>query len=127
MKKISQVVYKETLYIAIVCSLLSLVMEGVFLIIDQWDLTVLFGNLAGLAVVVANFFMMAVTVQRAVEKDEKGAKDTMRLSQSGRFLMLIVFAIIAYYVSFINTIAFVIPYLFPRIAIALRPILVKEK
>ena len=127
MKKIASVVYKETFYIALVCSLLSVLMEAVFLILDFWSLDVLFGNVFGLMVVVLNFFLMALSVQKAVEKDEKGAKDTLRLSQSGRFLMLIVCAVVAYSLDFINVIAFIIPYLFPRIAIALRPVLVKEK
>ena len=128
MKKIADVVYKETFYIALVCSLLSLVMEGVFFILGYWDLKVLSGNLFGLFVVVLNFFLMAVFVQKAVAKDEKGAKSTLQLSQSLRFVMLILFAVIAYNLpNYINMIAFIIPYLFPRIAIALRPVLVKEK
>ena len=43
-------VKKETGYIVVWVVLLSLVMEGVFLIIGQWDLSVLFGNLGGAAV-----------------------------------------------------------------------------
>ncbi len=127
MKKIADVVYKETLYIAIVCFGLSVLMESVFLILDRFTLSILWGNLFGLFVVVLNFFLMALTVQMAVEKEEKEAKNTLRLSQNLRFLMLILFAAIAYLLPFVNLISFIIPYLFPRIAIALRPFLVKEK
>ena len=127
MKKIAPVVYKETFYILLVCSLFSLLMQSVFLILDRWQFSVLWGNIFGLAVVVLNFFLMALTVQIAVEKEEKKAKSTLQFSQSLRFLMLILFAVLAYNLPFIHTISFIIPYLVPRIAIALRPILVKEK
>ena len=42
-------VKKETGYIAVWVVLLSLVMEGIFLLLRQWDLSVLFGNLGGAA------------------------------------------------------------------------------
>ena len=57
-------------------------MQAVFLIIRMWDYTVILGNLLGAAVNVLNFFLMALTVQKAVEKEEKEAKQTMKLSHS---------------------------------------------
>ena len=59
-------VKKETGYIAVWVVLLSLVMEGVFLLLRQWDLSVLFGNLGGAAIAVGNFLLLAVTVSKAV-------------------------------------------------------------
>ena len=61
-------VKKETGYITVWVLLLSLLMEAVFLIIRQWDLSVLFGNLGGAVLAVLNFFLLAFTVSRAVDK-----------------------------------------------------------
>ncbi len=126
MEKIAPAVKKETSFIALVSLLLSVLMQGIFLIIGKWDLTVLWGNFLGYAVSVGNFFLMALTVQKAVEKEAKDAKNTLRLSQNLRFLMLIVFAAVAYLIPCFHLIAYVICYLFPRISIALRPLFIKD-
>ena len=107
-------------------------MQSIFLIIGKWDLTVLFGNVLGLAVAVLNFFLLGLTVQKAVIQDEKKAAVTMKFSQMLRMLMLFVAAIIAFCVNkyaapVFNIFAVVIPYIFPRIAIALLPVFRKDK
>ncbi len=121
MQKIDATVKKETCYIAVLSFLLSLLMQSVFLIIGKWDVTVLFGNVLGYLASVANFFLMGLTVQSALKKEEKEAKNTVKVSQALRLLMLLVVAIIGYVVPVFNTIALIIPYIFPRIAVALRP------
>ncbi|MBR5272052.1 MAG: ATP synthase subunit I [Clostridia bacterium] len=127
MKKISSVVLKETAYIATFTVILSVLMQSVFLIIGKWNLTVLFGNLLGAFAAVLNFFLLGLTVQKAVTQDEKKSKLTMRLSQTSRLLMLFAVAIVGYLVPVFNLIAVVIPYIFPRIAIALLPVFRKTK
>ena len=69
-------VKKETGYIAVWVALLSLVMEGVFLIIRRWDLSVLLGNLGGAGAAVGNFLLLGLTVSRAVSsgKPDQAAK-----------------------------------------------------
>ena len=121
MKKIDRTVLNETIYIAVFSFILSLLMESVFLILNKWDYTVLLGNLLGLAACIGNFLLMGLTVQNAVMKEEKDAQNLIKLSQSLRLLMMFVIAIIGYLVPVFNTIAVIIPYLFPRIAVALRP------
>ena len=64
-------VKKETGYIAVWVVLLSLVMEAVFLLVRKWDLSVLFGNLGGAAIAIGSFFLMALTVARALEKGKQ--------------------------------------------------------
>ena len=125
MKKIDKTVLKETLYVAVVTFLLSLLMQSVFLIIGKWDYTVLLGNLLGYSVAVGNFFLMGLTVQSALGKSEKEAKNTVRISQGLRFLLLIVVAAIGCIAPVFNIISVVIPYLFPRIAVAMRPLFKK--
>jgi len=126
MKKIDKTVLKETGYIAVITFLLCLLMQSVFLIIGKWDYTVLCGTLLGFFAAVGNFLLMGITVQNALDKSEKEAADLMKLSQRGRLLLLFVVALIAYLVPVFNIIATVIPMTFPRIAIALRPVIIKD-
>lgn len=122
MSKIDKVVLKETKYIAVWVILLSVLMEAVFLIVGAWSYKVLLGNIFSGAISAANFLLMGITVQKAVEKDEKEAKTAMKLSQSLRTLMLFVALVLGLTLPCFNPVAAVIPLFFPRIAIALRPI-----
>lgn len=126
MKKIDKIVLKETRYIATVTVILCVLLQAVFLIIGKWDYTHLLGTLLGGAVAVGNFLLMGITVQKAVEKDEQDAKKLVKSSQSARFAMLVVVAVLGYVTPVFNTIALIIPYLFPRIAVALRPFIIKD-
>lgn len=126
MKKLDATVRKETKYIAVWVLLFSAVMEAVFLIIGKWDYTVLLGNLLSGAAVVLNFLLMGITIQNAVEKDEKDAKSTMKASQSLRTLFLFVIVVIGVVAPCFNIWSTIIPLFFPRIAIALRPLWYKE-
>lgn len=120
---INPTVKKETGYIAAWVLLLSILTEAVFLILGKWDLSVLLGNLLSGTAAVLNFFLMGLTVQRAVEKDEKEAKAAMRLSQLYRNLLLLICGGVGVY--FFHPVTALLPLFFPRIAIALRPFLHK--
>lgn len=127
MKKIDPTVLKETSYIAAMVFIFSLALQSVFLIIGKWDYTVLTGNLLGFVAAVGNFFLMGLSVQASLGKEEKDAKNLMKVSQSLRLLLIFVIALIGYLVPVFNTIAVLIPLLFPRIAVALRPVFMKKK
>lgn len=120
MKKIDSAVKKETLYILIWVLILSAVMQAVFLIIGKWDYTVLLGNLLSAVAAVGNFFLMGLSVQSAVSKDENDAKNTMKASQSLRILGLFVIVAIGVVAPCFNTWTSIIPILFPRIAMIFR-------
>ncbi|MGN0771526.1 MAG: ATP synthase subunit I [Christensenellales bacterium] len=124
--KLSKTIYKETAYIAIWTIIFSVLMNAVFLIVRKWNLTVLWGNLLSFAGGVLNFFLLGVTVQKALDYDEKKAKTAMKLSQSLRLLMLFVFAVVGVIFDCFNIIAVLLPLLFPRIAIAIRPLFDKK-
>ena len=102
-------------------------MQAVFLIARQWDYTVLLGNLLGGAAAVGNFFLMGLTVQKAVGKEEKDAAGLMRLSQAGRMLLLVLVGLAAALIPFFDLIAALIPLFFPRIAVAARPLFDRKK
>ena len=130
--KINRTVLKETAYIAAFVIILSVLMQSIFLIIGKWGLNVLFGNALGAAAAILNFFLLGLTVQKAVLQDEKKAATTMKLSQMLRMLMLFVIVIVAflinrYCIQIFSILALAIPYIFPRIAIALLPVFRKSK
>lgn len=126
MTKIDKTVIKETKYIGCWVVLLSAVMEGIFLVLGKWSYEVLLGNiLTGIAVVL-NFLLMGITVQKAVEKEEKAARAAMKVSQIYRTLFMLVVVIIGVVAPCFNTWAVIIPVFFPRVAIAFRPVFDKS-
>ena len=70
---------------------------------------------------------MGLFVQKAVTQDEKDARQTVKASQSLRMAGIFVLAVIGILVPFLNSIAVVIPLVFPRIAIMLRPLMNKNQ
>ena len=121
MNTIDPIVLKETKYILLWELILSILMQAVFLVIGEWDYTVLLGNILSASAAVLNFFLMGISIQKALEKDENDAKKTIKLSQSYRFLFLIVVLAVGVSVPCFNLWAVLIPILFPRIAIVFRP------
>jgi hypothetical protein len=128
MRNVDPVVIKETKYIALWTVIFSVLLQAVFLIVGYfmpdyaWNWTVLTGNLLGAVATVTNFYFMALGVQRAMEKDPEDAKKSMKASSSGRMLGLFVVAVIGVVLNCFHTVAVLVPMLFPRIAIAIRPL-----
>lgn len=122
--KIQPAVKKETTRIAVGTCALSLVMIVVFALLGRLNLSVWLGTLLGTLVAILNFFLMALSVQKAAsrmngvtlppeeEADEesadgaeakapptdvpqlKQAKQGMHISYTLRMLMLVAFAIL---------------------------------
>lgn len=122
MERIDKIVLRETRYIALWTVIFSVIMQAVFLIIGKWDVTVILGNILGDVAVVLNFFLMGLTVQKAVEKEEKEAKSLIRTSQTARLFMMFLFVVIGVTAPIFNTWSSIIPLIFPRIAVAIKPI-----
>ena len=125
-------VKKETGYIAVWVVLLSLVMEAVFVITGYWNLSVLFGNLGGAAIAIGNFFLMALIATRAVERglDSGKPEDAARrvkATAAPRLLGCLGLCVILIAVFKTNVYATLIPLLFPRIAIAFRPLIDRKR
>ena len=115
-------VIRETKYILFFTLALSIPMQAIFIVLKIWDVTVLLGNLLSGGFAVLNFYLMGKTVEKAVQKEEKEARVIIRRSQSLRQLMLFVVVGIGALVPIFNIWTSIIPLLFPRIAIALRPL-----
>ena len=80
MKKIDPTVLKETGYIAAMVFIFSLALQSVFLIIGKWDYTVLTGNLLGFVAAVGNFFLMGLSVQSSLGKEEKDIEELVKMA-----------------------------------------------
>lgn len=143
--KVQPAVQAETKKIAVGVGVLTVLMIAVFLIIRQFDYTVVFGAVLGYAAAVGNFFLMALTVQRVTEgmpalpkreQEEEDAEDgeteqplsdeakqagrQMQLSFFLRMLMLGGVAVLAITAPVFHPWAALLPMLFPRVVIALR-------
>ena len=120
-------VKKESIYISTVSAILSALLQAGFLIASKWNYTVLLGTALGFTASVLNFFLMAITVQKAVKKeDPKERQNLIKLSHILRTFLLIAFAIIGLLIPIFNKWAFIIPLFFPRIAIYLQPLIQKN-
>lgn len=127
MKKVDQTVLKETKYIASFVLIFSVLTQAIFLIIGEWDYTVLLGNVLSGVVAILNFFLMGITVQSAVNKEDKEARSTMKMSQTLRTFMLFAAAALGVLLPCFHTVTSLIPLFFPRIAIALKPLFLRKE
>ena len=73
------------------------------------------------------FFLMGITVQKAVAREQKPAADLMKFSQTMRLLMQLAVAVLGFALPCFNGYAVILSLFFPRIAIMLRPFLDKKK
>ncbi len=119
--KVDPTVRKETVYIAVWVTALSLVMEGVFLLAGRWSASVLTGNLIGAAVAVGNYFLLGLTVARAASGPPEKVALRVRSSMTARLLGQAAICALAVGLLHTNVYATVIPLLFPRVGIAFRP------
>lgn len=125
--KVDRTVKRETIYIGAFVLILSALLEAVFLIIGRWDYKVLCGNLLGGGIATLNFFLLGITVQKALTREADKASDLMKFSKRLRMLLLFAVAIIGVILPVFNTIAVLLPLFFPRIAIMFRPFFGKDE
>lgn len=124
--KIDATVRKETIYVAVWEAILTAIMLAVFLIVRAFDVSVLVSALLGTATAVLNFLLMGLTIQGALGLEEKDARTRLRGSQNLRLLMQTVVAVLGAAIPWLNLWAVLIPLFFPRIAIMLRPLFIKN-
>ena len=120
MEKCTAVIIKETKIIIVWEIILSLLMQAFFFILDKWDYTVLLGNTLSSGVAALNFFLLGITVQKAVIKDEASAQTAMKTSRLYRFILMSIVVVLGAALPVFHIWAVIPPLLFPRIAIAFR-------
>lgn len=111
-------ILKETLIIALGQALCVGAMLGIFALLSQFDKKALLGGIVGGALSVLNFFLMSVAAMIAADKataqDVKGGKDTLRLSLTGRLILMAVVLIAFAKSGLCNVLALVLPLAFNR-------------
>ena len=125
--RIDRTVLRETGFVAAVTGICSVLMHAGFLIAGRWTPGVLWGNLIGAAAGIGNFFFLGLTLQTALERDEKGARNLSYLSWALRMLMMGVAIALGLTLPGVSALAAILPLFFPRIAIAIRQIREREK
>ena len=90
------------------------------------DYTVFLGGIGGGAVAVLNFFLMGLAVQKAASASDEGtARMKLKASYSQRFLMQILWVILAIVAPCFHFVAGIAPLLFPGTGIKIMGILKK--
>lgn len=129
--KLQKAVRKETMAVAagtaVGCVILILLFLVLHLIFPEstvkFDYRIVLGALCGGAVAVANFFLMAVTVQNVVNVTNRDdALRMMRVSYRNRMLMRGLWIIIAIFAPCFNYAAGIIPLFIPSLVIKIRGI-----
>jgi hypothetical protein len=127
LKKIDKTVIVETKFIGAWMLIFSVLMQAVFLIIGKWDYTVLLGNLLSGVAGIISFFVLGLTIVKAVSSgDAEYAKKFMGASTAGRTFFLFIVALLGVLLPCFNTIATLIPILFPRLGLFIRSFMVKR-
>jgi hypothetical protein len=112
-----KIVFKETAIIAVGELVCSGIMVGVFAALNLFQWNVLWGALAGSAVMIANYFFMAVTVSLAADRAERGeveqAKKMVQTSSVFRLLAMGLALFLGIKLG-ANVIALVLPLAFAR-------------
>lgn len=112
-----KIVFKETAIVALGVALLSAAMVGVFAALGYFKMNVLWGAVAGWAVITANYFVMAVTVSLAADRAEAGnAKGAQTMIQLSGVVRLAVMGLVLFVGIRLgaNVIALALPLLFVR-------------
>lgn len=114
--KIDGTVKKETAYVAAAEVILVVLMLAVYLIISKFTLNVLLAAVISGAVAVLNFFVMGLTVQKAVTvEDDSDRRKLIRASQLLRLLVMGVIVIVCAVFPKLDIFALFIPLFFPRL------------
>lgn len=113
-----KIVLKETGIVAAGVAICCGLMLCVFALLGKFDLTVLWGALAGGFLTVANFFVMAVgtamAADKAQEQDVGAGKNVIRSSMALRLLLISVFMFALARSGLCNVFSLVLPLLFVR-------------
>lgn len=116
---INTVVIKETLKIAVGVLVLSLITLLIFVVLDKYEAAVALSLLIGSLIAIGNFFLMGIFLQKAINKKEDQVKSSVRLSYTYRMLVIFIILAVCLYSGYFNTIALLLPLIFPRVTIAI--------
>lgn len=113
-----KIVLRETALIAAGEAVCCGIMVGVFALLGQFDLRVLWGALIGCVLTIANFFLMAVgtalAADKAQEQNVSAGKNLLRSSMGLRYVLLFAAMFLLAKSGVCNVFALVLPLVFVR-------------
>ena len=117
-EKPQQSIVKETKRIAVGTVIMLVAMLAVYAVLGKFTVGVLLGGLLGSAYAIFNFFMLGMTLQKAASMtDQQMAHMKVRSSYSTRMIGMLVLAVVAFALPFVEGIPCLIALLFPRATI----------
>lgn len=117
-EKPQQSIVKETKRIAVGTVIMLIVMLAVYAVLGKFTVGVLLGGLLGSAYAIFNFFMLGMTLQKAASMtDQQMAHMKVRSSYSTRMIGMLILAVVAFALPFVEGIPCLIALLFPRTTI----------
>lgn len=117
-EKPQQSIVKETKRIGIGTVIMLVVMLAVYAVLGKFTVGVLLGGLLGSAYAIFNFFMLGMTLQKAASMtDQQMAHMKVRSSYSTRMIGMLILAVVAFALPFVEGIPCLIALLFPRATI----------
>ena len=115
---LSKELKREVKVVSVGTAILCLIMYGVFAALGKYGVDTIIGTVIGYFLCTGNFFLLALSVQKAVNKGEESyAKKSMAISQAVRFLLIFAVGFIGFKLPIINGYAVVIPLIFTRLVI----------
>ncbi len=118
MERPQETVVRETKRIAIGVTCLLAVMLVVYAVIGRFSLGVVLGGVMGSVYGVFSFFMLGMTMQKALgDGDETMARARIRSSYSMRMVGAVIVTVLAFVIPFTEGLPCLIALLFPRLTI----------
>lgn len=106
------------------------VMIGVFALVGKFQMTALYGGLAGGAVAFLNYFLMELIANKAADKaqaqDVAGGQKLIHLSYMGRMIGLFAVLVLLAISGWFHPLALVLPLAFTRPILTVRELMVKR-
>ena len=117
-EKPQQSIVKETKRIGVGTVIMLVVMLAVYAVLGKFTVGVLLGGLLGSAYAIFNFFMLGMTLQKAASMtDQQMAHMKVRSSYSTRMIGMLILAVVAFALPFVEGMPCLIALLFPRATI----------
>ena len=117
-EKPQQSIVKETKRIGVGTVIMLVVMLAVYAVLGKFTVGVLLGGLLGSAYAIFNFFMLGMTLQKAASMtDQQMAHMKVRSSYRTRMIGMLILAVVAFALPFVEGIPCLIALLFPRATI----------
>ena len=117
-EKPQQSIVKETKRIGVGTVIMLVVMLAVYAVLGKFTVGMLLGGLLGSAYAIFNFFLLGMTLQKAASMtDQQMAHMKVRSSYSTRMIGMLILAVVAFALPFVEGIPCLIALLFPRATI----------